>query len=156
MNSLNQKPLNILILSLVFFLTFLSGCATPPEKIQTSYVSPVQYDHYDCDQIAMEMRHVGQRANDLYYDLKDEADTDSAQTAVGLILFWPALFFLEGGDDERAAEYARLKGERQALEDAAVIRKCDIAMMPKFEDPEAVAKQRLEQKQAEEANRPTL
>jgi len=51
------------------------------------------------------------------------------------VLFWPALFFLEGGDDYRAGEYARLKGERLALEDAAVMKKCDPTSLPRFEEP---------------------
>jgi hypothetical protein len=51
--------------------------------------------------------------------------------AVGMILFWPALFFLEGGDGPQAAEYGRLKGERDALERVAIQKKCDPAIIPK-------------------------
>lgn len=47
--------------------------------------------------------------------------------AAGIILFWPALFFLEGGDGPQAAEYSRLKGEREALQQALVQKKCSIA-----------------------------
>ena len=47
-----------------------------------------------------------------------------AQMGVGLVLFWPTLFFLEGGDGAEAAEYARLKGERDALEQAYTQKKC--------------------------------
>ena len=123
------------ILSLVSFLVFQVGCASSPEDIQTTHVSPAQYSHYDCEQIAMEMRHVGNRVHELYYELEKEAGNDAGQMTVGLLLFWPALFFLEGGDDERAGEYAQLKGERLALEDAAVLKKCDPATLPKFEEP---------------------
>ena len=45
---------------------------------------------------------------------------------VGLILLWPVLFFLEGGDDPRATEYSRLKGERDAVEKVSVQKKCGI------------------------------
>lgn len=126
---------SLVILLLVSFLTILVGCATPPDKIPTAYVSSVQYNNYDCNQIAMEMRGVGRRVNELYTDLDKEASADEVQMGIGLILFWPALFWLEGGDDERAAEYARLKGERQALEDTAVAKSCDPATIPKFEEP---------------------
>jgi hypothetical protein len=51
--------------------------------------------------------------------------------AIGLILFWPALFFLEGGDGPQAAEYARLRGEVDALERVAIVKKCDMTV---FED----------------------
>ena len=54
---------------------------------------------------------------------------------LGLILFWPTLFFLEGGDDTRVAEYTRMKGQRDALEQAAIQKPCDPAGIPKFEEP---------------------
>ena len=44
---------------------------------------------------------------------------------VGLLLFWPALFILAGSD--HSDELARLKGEYEALETAAIQKKCDIA-----------------------------
>ena len=115
--------------------TLLTACATDPDKMQAAYVSPIEYQDYTCDQIAMEMRYVSQRATELYGELDKEAGNDSAQMAVGLILFWPALFFLEGGDDARAAEYSRLKGQRDALEHAAIQKQCDPATIPKFEEP---------------------
>lgn len=44
---------------------------------------------------------------------------------VGLVLFWPALFAL-GGTKQQEAEYARLKGEHDALQQAAVAKKCGV------------------------------
>lgn len=105
-------------------IVMLTGCATQPDKIQSAYVSPVQYKDYDCDQISAESARVGRRASDLQASLKTTADNDGAQMAVGMSLFWPALFFLEGGDGPEAAEYARLKGERDALDQVAVQKKC--------------------------------
>ena len=104
----------------------LTACATNPDKIDAAYVSPLKYKDYDCDQIAMEMDYVGQRTTKLYTRLKKEANADSAQMGVGLILFWPALFFLEGGDGPEAAEYAQLKGEFEALRENSVQKKCGI------------------------------
>ena len=43
---------------------------------------------------------------------------------VGLFLFWPALFFLAGEDKED--ELAQLKGEMEALEEAAIDKKCEM------------------------------
>ena len=42
---------------------------------------------------------------------------------VGMILFWPALFFLASGEDNKG-EIARLKGEYEALESAAIKNDC--------------------------------
>ena len=117
-------------------LLALAGCATQPDKIAAQYVSPIQFNDYTCEQVAGEMRRVHRRASELHGQLKKTADTDTAQMAVGLILLWPTLFFLEGGDGLQAAEYARLKGERDALEEVAILKQCDSEMMPKFEEPD--------------------
>lgn len=110
-------------------LMMVVGCASNPEKIQTSYVSPVQYQNYDCDQIGREMERVSLRAHELHGSLKKTANNDKAQMALGMVLFWPALFFLEGGDGPEAVEYSRLKGEREALEKAAIQKKCDASII---------------------------
>lgn len=108
----------------------LSGCATQPDEISSAYVSPIQYQGYSCDQVRMELARTTRRANELHGNLKETADTDQTQMAVGLILLWPTLFFLEGGDGPQAQEYARLKGERDALEDVAIQKNCGIVVQP--------------------------
>jgi hypothetical protein len=115
----------------IVFAMSIAGCATSPDKIETSYVSPLQYRDYDCDQIAGELERVTRRANELYGTLKKTADNDAIQMGVGLVLFWPTLFFLEGGDSPQAAEFARLKGERDTLEKLAIEKKCDPSIIPK-------------------------
>ncbi|PCI41525.1 MAG: metal ABC transporter ATP-binding protein [Rhodospirillaceae bacterium] len=112
--------------TLILGLFALGACATQPNEIATSYVSPLQYQSYDCDQITMEMARLNRRVNELHGSLKKTADDDEGQMAIGLILFWPALFFLDGSDGPQAQEYGRLKGERDALEQAAVGKKCMI------------------------------
>jgi len=92
--------------------------------MQASYVSPLTYKDYDCDQLVQEHDNVSQRENELYRSLKDESDADSAQMTIGVVIFWPALFFLEGGDGPQAAEYSRIKGDKIALEKAAIQKKC--------------------------------
>jgi len=44
--------------------------------------------------------------------------------ALGMILFWPALFFLEGGDGPAASQYSQMKGEFEALRKASTMKKC--------------------------------
>ena len=107
-------------------VSMLVACASNPSDIDAAYVSPLKYKDYDCDQLAMEMDYVGQRTTKLYQRLKDERKADNWQMGVGLVLFWPALFFLEGGDGPEAAEYAQLKGEFEALRDNSVTKKCGI------------------------------
>jgi len=86
----------------------------------------VHYKNFDCEQLEMEAERVSRRALELHASLKDTADTDEVQMGVGLILFWPTLFFLEGGDGAEAMEYARIKGERDAIEKRSIKQKCAI------------------------------
>ena len=111
-------------------LLVLAACATQPEEIATAYVSPLHYKNFDCEQLEMEAERVSRRVLELHASLKDTADTDEIQMGVGLILLWPTLFWLEGGDDYRAAEYARLKGERDAIERVSIQKKCAIEFQP--------------------------
>lgn len=106
------------------------GCATNPDKMETAYVSPLQYSQYDCAQIGAEQGHVERRTGELYTKLRKDANNDAAQMTVGMLLFWPALFFLEGGDGPEAAEYSRLKGEYEALRTVAVEKKCGLEFAP--------------------------
>lgn len=104
----------------------LGACATSPNKIAAQYVSPMQYQSYDCDQIGLEQSRIERRTNELYGSLKNQANADKWQMGVGLILFWPTLFMLEGGDGPEATEYARLRGEYNALSEVSVTKKCQL------------------------------
>lgn len=131
-----------ILIAAVFLLT---ACASNPDKIDAAYVSPLKYKDYDCDQIAMEMDYVGQRTTKLYTRLKKERQKDNAQMGVGLVLFWPALFFLEGGDGPEAAEYSQLKGEYEALRENSVQKKCGVDSKSPEEIMKEAAKAEKEQ-----------
>lgn len=105
------------------------GCATASKDIAANYVSPMQYQSYDCEQLASETQRIQVRVNQLGGRLDEAAANDKAITGIGLILFWPALFAL-GGTKQQEAEYARLKGEYDAVQQAAVIKKCPGAVAP--------------------------
>lgn len=101
------------------------GCASSSDEIGAQYVSPVQYQSYDCQQIAAEQQRVSARVSQLKGEVDDNATGDAVATGVGLILFWPALFFIDG-DGPEANEYARLKGEHEALQRASIEKKCGL------------------------------
>lgn len=107
----------------------LAGCATASKDIAANYVSPMQYQSYDCDQLASEAQRIQVRVNQLGGRLDEAASNDKTITGVGIILFWPALFAL-GGTKQQEAEYARLKGEYDAVQQAAVVKKCPGAVAP--------------------------
>lgn len=101
----------------------LGGCATASKDITAAYVSPMQYQSYDCQQLEGETQRIQARVVQLGGRLDTAASNDKAIAGVGLILFWPALFAL-GGTKQQEADYSRLRGEYDAVQQAAVLKKC--------------------------------
>lgn len=116
----------------------IGGCSTAAKDIAPAYISPLQYQSYDCDQIAAEAQRLQARVTQLGGRLDEAAANDKAITGVGLILFWPALFAL-GGTKEQEAEYARLRGEYETLQQVAVQKKCPGLAQPHAAAPAATA-----------------
>lgn len=104
----------------------LAGCATNPNEIAASYVSPVQYEGYSCTQLRQEAARVSDRAAEMAGVQKKKSDGDAVAMGVGMILFWPSLFFIKG-DGTTASEIAQLKGQMNAVEQASIAKKCNIA-----------------------------
>ena len=115
------------IASLLCAALAVSGCATSSKEISATYVSPMQYQPYDCGQLLAESQRIQSRVVELGGRLDQAASNDKAIMGVGLILFWPALFAL-GGTKQQEAEYARLRGEYDAVQQTAIQKKC--AAMP--------------------------
>lgn len=104
----------------------LTGCIKPPEDIPPSYVSPLQYQSFTCSQLSQEYMRISRKAASATAAQKSEAEGDTAAMTIGLILFWPALFWVGGTD--RSAEIAHLRGQVDALEQAAISKDCsDVA-----------------------------
>lgn len=134
------------ILSLVLPMTIaVAACAPSSENISAQYVSPLTYQSHNCNQIRMEIQRVSRRVNEVAEVQDDHAGKDSAALGVGLVLFWPALFFMIGEDKKE--ELARLKGEYEALEQVAIQKECNI--VKEIEAAEEMRKERLQKKEIE-------
>jgi hypothetical protein len=107
----------------------VAGCAKDISQIAPAYVSPLAYDSYNCTQIAEEARRISARVAQLTGQQQQAAKNDAAATAVGLILFWPALFFIKGGSATEP-QLAQVKGEMDAIEQASIKKKCGITFAP--------------------------
>lgn len=107
----------------------LAGCSTASKDIAAVSVSPLQYQSYDCEQLTGESHRLQTRVTQLGGRLDEAASNDKAITGVGMILFWPALFAL-GGTKQQEAEYARIKGEYDAIQQAAISKKCPGIITP--------------------------
>lgn len=109
--------------SAVLIAAAVAGCASSSDKIAASYVSPLQYQNYTCQQLAEEAQRISSRASVVSGVQDQKATNDAIATGVAIVLFWPAAF-LVGGNDQTTAELARLKGEFEAVERASIQKNC--------------------------------
>ena len=90
-----------------------------------AYVSPVAYQTYTCQQLALEAQSISTRAATLSGAQDSQRTKDQWSTAAAVVIFWPAAFFV-GGDKQTAAELSQMKGQMVAVEQASIAKKCGI------------------------------
>jgi hypothetical protein len=73
---------------------FLGGCASKSSDIAATYVSPLQYESLNCRQLAEEAQRISHRAAVAAGVQDEKATKDAVVTTVGVVIFWPALFFI--------------------------------------------------------------
>jgi hypothetical protein len=122
-------------LGIVALSVALAGCASSSSDITATYVSPVMFQNYNCQQLAMEAQSVSARAAILSGAQDSQRTKDAVATTAAVVIFWPAAF-LVGGDKQTAAELAQMKGQLVAIEQASIAKKCNIQFQGK---PEAGA-----------------
>ena len=67
---------------------------------------------------------------------------------VALVLFWPALFFIDS--DDKKEEVGRFKGELRALDQASIQKNCTVLAQAITKDKAAAAKVAEEKRRAEQ------
>ena len=81
-------------LTIFLIFAFLSACAKLSKDIIGSCVSPLQYADHEYPQIKSEMIRVSSKVKALTGKIDTNNENDRMITGAGIILFWPALFFL--------------------------------------------------------------
>ncbi len=79
----------------------------------------------NCQQLAVEGQNVSAAASRAAGKQDEKRGDDQVLTGVGVVVFWPVLFALEG-DGPTAVELGRLKGEMEAIEKVSVQKNCGI------------------------------
>ncbi|MDA9424182.1 MULTISPECIES: hypothetical protein [Bradyrhizobium] len=118
------------ILSVFCCAALLAGCASSSQDVSATYVSPMIYQSYNCQQLAMEAQAVSARAATLAGAQDSQRTKDTVATTAAVIIFWPAAF-LVGGDKQTAAELGQMKGQLNAIEQASIMKKCNIQFQGK-------------------------
>lgn len=120
-----MNRMTLVVLSAIAFLP--GGCAQNPKEIQASYVSPIIYQSLTCEQLMAEAHRVSARAAEVTGTQQKKSTNDAVAMGVGLVVFWPALFFIKG-DNQTAGELARLRGELDAIQQAATAKGCGLTI----------------------------
>jgi hypothetical protein len=113
------------IIAAVVTAVFVAGCASKSSEITAAYVSPIQYQSFTCPQLAEEAQRVSAAAVAASGAQDSQATKDAVATTVGVIVFWPSLFFI-GGDKQNAAQLAQLKGQMDAIQQESIRKNCGI------------------------------
>jgi len=131
MGSVMRKRIAAVIAALL-----VAGCAKDANQVGATYVSPVTYETYTCPQLAEEAQRVSAHAAEASGVQDQKATNDKVAMGVGLIIFWPALLFTKG-NDENTAELARLKGQMDAIEQESISKHCGITFQHAPPSPQA-------------------
>jgi hypothetical protein len=100
----------------------LSACADAPEAVAPAYVSSGIFAEYSCSALNAEAQIISRQLAAATGRQQAAADNDATMTAVSLILFWPAVFWI--GNNDGSAELAQIKGTAEAIRGAAVRKGC--------------------------------
>jgi hypothetical protein len=99
----------------------LSGCADiETRSAPVTNISAQDYEHYECNQIAVEARAVAQRAARLWRVEPVPARADA------VVMPWPAGTFF--GDRSTGNELQRLRIEFEAMRQASAAKDCPLAL----------------------------
>lgn len=107
--------------TLLALALILGGCASSPETITASYVSPILYRNLSCDQLAEE----GHRLLAAYQVAAAKQNQAVTGDAVGVLLIGLPLSSMTGNNV--APEVAKIKGEHEAVVRAGREKGCTIA-----------------------------
>jgi hypothetical protein len=118
---MHRNLLNSMCGLVIAAAVLLSGCAnmpTPPEQITGSNMSRLEYDHYDCSQLTLELSALERLENQLVIAQEQRIESSKVQ----------ARWLCYGqGDGIEASELADVRGEKKAVRQAIENRNCGLA-----------------------------
>ena len=73
---------------LLAVMVSFSGCATSAKYVNPTYVSPVRYQHYNCDQIEQELTRCSPALQQVAEQQGRAANKDAWAMGVGMAVSW--------------------------------------------------------------------
>jgi len=103
----------------------MSGCATNQNSDFRPYISPLKYANDDCHSLAEKAEVIDAEIRKLYPSAGPRVGQNTVAVGVGLFVFWPALFLIADTDGASSLALTQLKGEVNAISNAAAQNNCD-------------------------------
>ena len=112
---------------IVFILILLSACtaAKRASEVNATYVAAYNFEDKSCQQIFVLAEEFKQRTPALERKVDETRRQDKIKEQVGLWLFWPTYFFMQGNAEEQT-ELAMARGNLNALRTAALQKDCNV------------------------------
>jgi hypothetical protein len=113
----------------------LTGCATAPKDIVADSVSPSKFQTFDCDNLRKEsdanLAKAGEVAERLGRFKPPKNADETYNYVAGWAFFWWMMPFVQLYINSKEQEYARMKGEYEALQQAADLKQCPVGTVTK-------------------------
>jgi uncharacterized lipoprotein YehR (DUF1307 family) len=112
-------------LALVAAAAALSACsdAQKASEVTAQYVPATQYDRMSCRALAEEAARLQSSVAGMEAEVDKAYKQDKTMEAVTWILFWPAVFAMDGNETE-AGRLAQARGEAEAIRTAMTQKGC--------------------------------
>lgn len=107
----------------ILAVSTISACATAPNKIQANYIPTAKYESLSCADLTAQLVDNDAQRLTLYNRIAKRNKSDKIVTGVGVVVAWPALFFLRGNGEVKE-NYANLLGTDAALTKVANDKGC--------------------------------
>jgi len=120
-----MKTLNKQIIPFIFLILF-TACSTAKKayEVDPAYVSYSAYDNRSCKELLILAEEIKQQTPTLERKVNETRRKDKVREQVGLWLFWPTYFFMEGNAEEQT-DLALARGNLNAIRTAALKKECD-------------------------------
>jgi hypothetical protein len=111
-------------LAVIPLVLAIAACASNPNKIEATYVSPSVYKNYTCDELLADKEAIERQVETKTGKMKKAQTRDTVALTATMILFWPAVFFMKGKNGGSDARLASLKGKYEAIETMVTQKRC--------------------------------
>ena len=118
------KTLTYIIIVISACFVFSCSTAKKAHQVDAVYIPSSQYENKSCDEILLLAEEIKQKTPSLERIVNETRRKDKVKEQVGLWLFFPTYFFMEGNAEEQT-DLALARGNLNALRNVGIQKRCD-------------------------------